>query len=257
MIDIQKPRPVFIAAMHREIAALVRDPPKAWNTDAALLKRNIHLYWNENAVIACAGMGANRARLAVDAALQLGPASELISIGWAGSCNSGSKVGDVLHPTIVVDTKTGERFFSADLDRDVAAGKSVDHQILVTVPTPANIQEKAYLAMSYYAVAVDMEAAAVARVARAREIPFHAIKAISDAHDFELPDLSGFTTPDGQFREAAFGLHLVTHPSLWNSVRTMAKGSTLAAQQLRLAIDQKIDQSIGAHILKTGRDLTR
>jgi adenosylhomocysteine nucleosidase len=253
MSDIQKPRPVFIAAMHREISMLV----KGWQTDASLLKRKIHLYWNDDAVVASAGMGANRARLAVDAALQLGPASELISIGWAGSCHFSSKVGDVLHPTIVVDTKTGERFFSADLDYDVAAGKSVDHQILVTVPAPANVKEKAYLAMSYYAVAVDMEAAAVARVARAREIPFHAIKAISDAHDFELPDLAAFTTPDGQFREAAFGLHLVTHPSLWKSVRTMAKGSTLAAQHLRQAIEQKIHQSIEMHILKTGRDRTR
>jgi adenosylhomocysteine nucleosidase len=200
-------------------------------------------------------MGANRARLAVEAALQLGPASELLSVGWAGSCHASCKVGDVLHPTIVVDSKTGERFFSADLDKDVAEGKSVDHQILVTVPVPASVQEKAYLGMSYYAFAVDMEAAAVARVARANEIPFHAIKAISDAHDFELPDLSAYTTPDGQFREAAFGLHVAMHPSLWNAVRTMAKGSTLAAQQLRREIEKEINRSIQAHILKTGRDL--
>jgi adenosylhomocysteine nucleosidase len=253
MSPASNPRPVFVAAMHREIASVV----KGWSTDASLLKRKIHLYWSDNAVIACAGMGADRARLAVDAALHLGPASELISIGWAGSCHPSCKVGDVLHPTIVVDTKTGERFFSTDLERAVAAGKSIDHQILATVPAPANVKEKAYLAMSYYAFAVDMEAAAVARVARARDIPFSAIKAISDAHDFEMPDLSAFTTPDGQFREAAFGLHVVTHPSLWNSVRTMAKGSTLAAQHLRHAIEQKIHQSRETPHSMTGRDPIR
>lgn len=244
MTAATKSRPVFIAAMHREISALARDPAKGWQTDATLLKRKIYLYWNDDAIIACAGMGANRARLAVEAALRVGPASELISVGWAGSCHASCKVGDVLHPTIVVDSKTGERFFSADLDRDVDAGKSIDHQILVTVPAPANVKEKSYLAMSYYAYAVDMEAAAVARIARAHDIPFNAIKAISDAHDFELPDLSAYTTPDGQFREAAFGFHLVTHPSLWNSVRTMAKGSTLAAHELRRVIEQKINPSI-------------
>ena len=65
--------------------------------------------------------------------------------------------------------------------------------------------------------------------------------------------MAAYTTADGQFREAAFGLHLITHPSLWKSVLTMAKGSTLAAQQLR----REIDEVIEAHILKTGRDHKR
>jgi adenosylhomocysteine nucleosidase len=249
MTSSLQPRPVFIAALRREIASVVH----GWRADETLPARNIHLYWNDHAIVACAGMGANRARLAVEAALSLGPASELISVGWAGSCYPGMRVGDVMRPTIVVDSKTGERFFTADLERDMAEKKSIDHQILVTVPVPAGAKEKEYLNLSYYAFAVDMEAAAVARIARAHEIPFNAIKAISDAHDFELPDMAAYTTADGQFREAAFGLHLITHPSLWKSVRTMAKGSTLAAQQLR----REIDEVIEAHILKTGRDHKR
>jgi adenosylhomocysteine nucleosidase len=249
----QAPRPVFIAAMHREIAALTKSPSHNWSTDASLRKRNIYLYWNDHAVIACAGMGADRARLALDAAMQLGPVSELFSIGWAGSCSHRAVVGQVLHPEIIVDTKTGERFFTVEAEAQAAHKPHQEPVILITVPTPAGVKEKQYLAMSYYAQAVDMEAASLARVARAHDIPFRAIKAISDAHDFELPDLAPFTTADGQFREAAFGIHVVTHPALWKTVRTMATGSTLAAQHLRQAIESEIQ----AHILKTGRDHSR
>lgn len=230
------PRPIFIAALPREVSAIVKN----WRAHPP--QRNIHLYENKDAVVAHAGMGANRARLAVEAALALGPASELISIGFAGSCHPSATVGDIFFPTITVDTKTGERFFSAELDRKLAQNEPVDHQILVTVPTPAGANEKQRLGESYYARAVDMEAAAVARIARARDLPFTAIKAISDAHDFELPDLAQFSTSDGQFREAAFALHLALHPKLWKSVATLAKGSKLAANNLRHAVESQIEK---------------
>ena len=94
-----RPRPVFIAALQREIAAVVH----GWRADETLPARHIHLYWNNDAIVACAGMGADRASLAVEAALALGPASELISVGWAGACNEGLKIGDVFRPGTVID----------------------------------------------------------------------------------------------------------------------------------------------------------
>jgi len=226
------PRPIVIAALPREVSAIV----KGWRAHNPA--PNIHLYEHATAIVAHAGMGANRARLAVEAALSLGPASELISIGFAGACHPSAKVGDILQPTIVIDSKTGERFFAS-------ASDPAEHSILVTVPVPAGVEHKRYLAESYYAHAVDMEAAAVARIARARDIPFTAIKAISDAHDFELPDLAQFTTPDGQFREAAFAFHLAMHPGLWKSVATLAKGSKLAAQNLRREVEAQIKLKTG------------
>ena len=230
-----QPRPVFIAALPREIAGLVRE--QGWRAEPKLLSRSIHLFEHENAVIACAGMGADRARLAVEAALALGPATQLVSVGWAGACIHRLRVGQVISPDIVVDSKTGERFF-AERERDPTEAL----EILVTAPSPASVAEKERLAVSYYASAVDMEAAAVARIARARELPFHAIKAISDDARFELPDLASFTTPAGQLREAAFGMHLAVTPSLWRPVIAMAKGSKLAARNLQSAIRTHISQ---------------
>ncbi len=218
-----KPRPIFIAALQREVASLVR----GWQHDEEAAVRHIHVYWNDDAIIACAGMGAHRASLAVEAALKIGPASELISVGWAGACNERFGIGDVILPATVIDAKTGERFFVAE------PATTEPPDILVTVASPAGAAEKQRLGASYHASAVDMEAAAVGRIARARELPFYAIKAISDAADFELPPMERFSTANGQLREAAFGLHVAIRPKLWSPVIAMAKSSKLAAERLQ------------------------
>jgi uridine phosphorylase len=164
MTNAAKARPVFIAALQREIASLTKS--QGWRENKGAYGRHIHVYLHDDALIACAGMGVHRASLAVEAALSVGPASELISVGWAGACDDRLHVGDVIHPSIVIDAKTGERFFIAE------PTTTETPEILVTVATPAGAIEKHRLGISYYASAVDMEAAAVARIARARELPF-------------------------------------------------------------------------------------
>lgn len=235
MTNSPQPRPVFIAAMPREISLLVKGD--GWKANDSQKRRGIHLFAHDHAVMACAGMGAHRASLAVEAALALGPASELVSVGWAGACHPRFHVGDVIHPTIVIDAKTGERFFIQEPNTTDGSP-----EILVTVAKPAGVIEKERLEISYYASAVDMEAAAVARIARARDLPFHAIKAISDDAAFEIPFLSDFAAPNGQFRQIAFSFHLVVRPSLWKPVAILAKGSKLAAHQLCAEIRAHIDQ---------------
>jgi adenosylhomocysteine nucleosidase len=224
MTQSQKPRTVFIAALPREISGLVN----GWRADEVLPGRHIHLYWNDQAVVACAGMGAQRARLAVEAALALGPASELVSVGWAGACIHRLHVGDVFWPDVVVDVQTGERFLPT---KERARHEGLE--ILATVPVPAGTAEKERLGESYFASAVDMEAAAVGRLAQIHDLPFSAIKAISDEANDELPGMERFVTPQGHLREMAFGLHVAIRPALWKPVGRLARGSKLAADNLQ------------------------
>ena len=231
MIMPARLRPVFVAALPREVAGLV----SGWRRANQLLTRGIQLYWNDQAVVACAGMGSSRVALAVEAALDLGPASELVSIGWAGACIHRLAVGDLLSPDVVVDARTGERFFP-----DKNRGQTEGMEILVTVGRPAGTAEKERIALSYYASAVDMEAATVARLARSRDLPFQAIKAISDGAQTDLPDLSEFTTVNGKIREGALGLHIALRPALWKATAVMARGSKLAASRLHAAVNDHI-----------------
>ena len=234
MTSTPKPRPVFVAALRREVAAVVKGA--GWHADHSNHARNIHVYVHEDAIVACAGMGAHRVSLAIEAALTLGAAAELISVGFAGACDLRFHVGDIVHPSILIDARTGERFFLTDPSTTEAA------EIVVTVAAPAGAVAKHRLGISYSASAVDMEAATVARIAQAHGLPFSAIKAISDEADFELPDMQQFSTPDGQFQEAEFGLFIAFRPWLWKFVLTMAKGSRLAAERLRTEIEAHIQE---------------
>jgi adenosylhomocysteine nucleosidase len=96
----------------------------------------------------------------------------------------------------------------------------------------AGVDQKANLAKAYGAQAVDMEASAVAAAARAHGIPFDAAKAISDAHDFEIPAMANFIDPQGRFLTANFGLFIALRPWLWPRMAQLASNSRKAARAL-------------------------
>jgi len=231
-------RVAIIAALPREIAGLV----KGGKPDPMLRRRGILLYRLNEVVVVAAGMGAGRAALAVEAALATGGVTDLISAGLAGSCDAGLFPGAVVEATLVVDTQTGERFECSSRPPD-----GNRELVLATAPGIATVAEKARLAAAYGAVAVDMEAATVARLARAHGLRFRAIKAISDGHDAELGDLSAFTGKHGSFRTGAFALHTAVRPWTWG--RTIALGRHSAAALL--ALDQDLKFTLALHGVRT------
>lgn len=216
-------RVAYIAALRREIYPLVQE----WRFESDSSQRNLYVYHQDRAVIAVAGMGAERVALAVQTALGFGEISRLVSIGVAGACCPKHAVGSIVLPATVVDARTGERFSSE-------SGEGV----LVSVNRVASIQEKRRLLESYQADVVDMEAATVARLAAARGLPFRAIKAISDDPDFELSETSRFVTKEGQFRETAFAAYAALHPRLWNPLLKLARNSKLAISNLAIAVQE-------------------
>ena len=96
------------------------------------------------------------------------------------------------------------------------------------------------MAKAYAAVAVDMEAAAVAQGAQARGVEFAALKAISDAADFSMPPTERFISSDGQFRSAGFALHVAVRPWLWGRAIRLARNSARASHSLCAAIKEYI-----------------
>lgn len=219
----------IIAALPREIAGIVRGT----RPDPELRQRGIHLHRIDGAILAAAGMGASRVSLAVEAALRDPGVELLVSAGLAGSCAPEIAAGELVEATIVIDAKTGERY-SCD-----ATGLE---RVLVTTETIAGVREKARLHESYNAAVVDMEAAAVARLALARGLRFRAIKGISDAHDFEMESLSRFADSRGHFRTGAFALHTALHPGNWNSAMRLGRESNRALSELWAYLRSLVDE---------------
>jgi adenosylhomocysteine nucleosidase len=214
-------RVAIIAAMPGELKPLVRGWPSS-------TRANIHFWAQRNEeeewIAACAGTGqaaAIRAFAAIEAG---GPIDLVISYGWAGALTIEVPSGSAHNVAGVFDVRTGERF-----NCDAGAG---DHW-LVTSPIVANEAEKQRLAGSYKADLVDMEAAAIARLAQMRSIPFYCFKGVSDGFDDKLPDFNQFIRPDGQFNMAGMVLFSILRPWHWPSLLRMGENSSKASLSLR------------------------
>jgi len=224
---VKPPTIAIIAALPREIAGLVRGVP----ADRELLRRGVHVYRLPDAIFVTAGMGATRVTLAVEAALHSAPVTTLISVGLAGGCSPSFTSGVVEEVALVIDARTGERFISST---------ATSGPTLATVDAVAGVQEKARLAATYGAALVDMEAATVARLALANGLRFRAIKAVSDAHSFELPSLARFSGRRGEFRAAAFALHLALRPQHWSKAVQLGRDSHRALSALTAKLQQVV-----------------
>ncbi|HEY4381456.1 MAG TPA: phosphorylase [Acidobacteriaceae bacterium] len=211
--------PALIAALPREVSALV----KGW--ERRELGGHVMVWTNGTAVVACAGMGAARAVVAAEAARKAMPVTDLVSVGLAGACDPKLQVGDVVRAGVVIESGSGARFADPRFE-----------QVLVSADAIASVREKERLRSDYGAAAVDMEAAAVAGLAKVHGLGFSAVKAISDEADFELGALGKFATANGQFREGAFALHAALRPWMWGKVIALGRNSAKAVAALTEAL---------------------
>jgi adenosylhomocysteine nucleosidase len=214
----------IIAALPREVKSLVR----GWEQQPS--GKNVFVWTKDNAVVACAGMGAERAMLAVQSAMAARTVTSLLSVGVAGACDAKLRVGDLVRAGLVVDTRTGERF-----------GNSEYKQVVVTAATIAGVAEKRRLFEAYAASAVDMEAATVARMAQIHGLYFAAIKTVSDGADFEMEELGRFATADGQFREGAFAAYAALRPAMWGRLIGLGRNSKLAVDALTTELESQLN----------------
>lgn len=232
-----------IAALPGELKPLVKDWRRVrMSTRGArmwTLARNEDMW-----VAVCAGMGADAARRAFALAEAGGPLDLVLSVGWAGSLDEGAGAGSVHVPTEVIDAQTGERFALTNGDRKWR---------LVTAARVVDAKEKARLAATYPGAAlVDMEAAAVARLAEIRKIPLLCVKGVSDAMGAELPELNPFIDATGQMRMLPFLAYAVCRPKYWPALAHMGRNSARAAENMRDLILKFMKEKNVEELIRTG-----
>jgi adenosylhomocysteine nucleosidase len=213
-------RVALIAAMPGELKPLVRSWPHSTRAGIHFWARRTE---EEEWIAACAGAGQAAATRAFAALEDGGPIDLVFSVGWAGALRDDLPPGRACNLAGVLDIRTGERFHC-----EAGAGKDW----LVTSPRVADAAEKKRLASAYNAALVDMEAAAVARLAAMRGIPFYAFKGVSDGFSDLLPDFNPFLAPDGHFLTAKFTLFALLRPWLWPALARMGENSKKASQNI-------------------------
>jgi adenosylhomocysteine nucleosidase len=222
-------RVAIIAAFPDELKPFVRSWPHS--------SRNNVRFWaqrdsEEEWIAACAGAGQEAATRAFAALEEGGPIDLVFSVGWAGALTPKLALGSAHNVAGAIDVRTGERFRC-----DAGAGELW----LATSPKVADAAEKQRLAAAYGASLVDMEAAAVARLAQMRGIPFYCVKGISDGYTDKLPDFNRFIAANGQFKLVRFILFVLPRPWHWLALARMGENSRMAAQAIRESLLEFLD----------------
>ena len=197
----------------------------------------------EGAMLLLSGIGANRARVAAQALMEKG-ATALVSWGSAGGLIPALSPGRLILPERIlaadqsvypVDPIWHERLYSR-LKGYVDPHRGALAQSTVVLATPS---EKAALFRRAGAVAVDMESASIAQVAKEAGMPFIAIRAIADGAEMDIPrGALDFIDEFGRVRLLGLLSFIIRHPvELFALVRMgrnfRAAETTLAKVALR------------------------
>lgn len=209
------PKVAMVAALEREVAPLTRQFIRRETPGQPFA-----VFERADVRLVCGGMGTARSALATRWLVADAKPEIIISIGFAGGLVPGCRVGEIVVPAEVLDAASGESF-------SVAAGEG----LLVTTSDVVGEAEKRKLAARHRAKVVDMEASAVARVARENGIPFFAVKVISDEVGFAMPPLQQFFE-NGQVRTGKLLLYAAVRPSLWPALMRLGTNAKKASSQL-------------------------
>ena len=200
----------------------------------------------DNSAICLCGMGENAARKAATR-LQAEGASSLVSFGVAGALDSKLRSGDLVLPESIynerllpVSTAWRDRVHELlPSNLRVIGGKLATSKKVLT-----SLIEKREFAKITGACAVDLESGAVAEVAENSDMPFLAIRAISDPIEFSPPlALLDAVNPDGS-------------ANLSQILSLLLQRSVTLSTLLRLAREVRIARStLSTVVLHAGMEL--
>ena len=91
---------------------------------------------------------------------------------------------------------------------------------------------KRALASRHEVVAVDMETAALLKLADEKRLPFLSLRSITDTVDHELVDFSPCYDETGSVSKFKAGWYVLTHPEIIPKVRALRDSSRKATQNL-------------------------
>jgi adenosylhomocysteine nucleosidase len=193
----------FVAAERRELDGIVSRGESA-----------ITLRWpvafacefglNGQAAIAVAnGPGPKLAGMALDAIRERREIRGVVSVGYCGALKPGLDAND-----ITVATRVNQRGAQApEVSRAFAAGPVLSADRVVT-----SVEEKSGLARTG-AIAVEMEAEALAERAESWGLPFYCVRIVTDTAAESLPlDFNALRDADGRFSRARIVLAVLRRP---------------------------------------------
>ena len=178
------------------------------------------------------GVGPRHAETAAAAA---SPARCFVVCGCAGALAPGLRPGDVVLADSVRDADTSECFPTVTSPLSGWQGwmhVPITKGAILTTAAPLGGAAAKRAAAAGGEIAVDMESAAVARVAAARAIPLVVLRVVLDTLDDPLPSMDVLDAASGEVRLGAALAHFLP-PSKWGNALRLSSRQRVAARALR------------------------
>ena len=203
-------------------------------------------YRGRDVLLAQTGVGKQRAEAATELVLEHFSVTSLVSFGFAGALAGHLKVGDLvacstLHcATGPNQEATRPRSYHSDESLLRLATQALEDTMVrfctgsgVTVPQVAGSPEKKReLGTEFQALIVDMESYWIARIAADKQIPFVAVRAISDTEADPLPPVDEMLTPDGEWQLGKAVSYILRHPQHLPSLIGLSRNVRAARKNL-------------------------
>jgi nucleoside phosphorylase len=188
-------------------------------------------------LLAANGAGPKLASHCVEVALRATSMAELsaskleaiVSTGLCGAVQSDLQIGDIIEATGLLDPDSHEHMTCSRVQSDLGTKCGV---VLSADRVAGTIEEKRVLSQTG-ALAIEMEAAGVARRAGAAQLPFCCVKVVNDRADEEfVMDFNQMRSIDGRFVRGKIVAYALTHPQTISRLLSLRRRSHEAASAL-------------------------
>jgi adenosylhomocysteine nucleosidase len=203
-------------------------------------------FGNRDALLVQTGMGKERAENATQFILERYPVTAIISLGFAGALTPELKIGDVvvcstLHcaPSLEQEEQGVEPCapdanllsLASQGSGDRAIGFCLGSGVTVS-QLDSSTQKMQELSETFHAHIVDMESYWIARIALARQIPFIAIRSVSDTIQDSVKPFDQVLASDGKLLWKKAVLCFLLHPQYLMNVFTLFRNTRPAKRNL-------------------------
>ena len=239
------PHVLLLAALRDELEPTVSALQLQWSTGGGAAKGEFE---GIPTTAAATGMGAARVTAAASKLVDTEGPSAILLLGLAGGLDPGLKAAEVRRIVRILDEHGGAYALQCgtvpqrqEVDEPAAADTQHDDgaaATLLSVDTViSSVEQKAELFGRYGAAMVDMESAALARLALQRGLPLTVLRAVSDPADQVLPPQAvTWVREDGSIDTRAAMMFLATHPWMAGKLMSLRRHAQAAAQALAGAV---------------------
>jgi adenosylhomocysteine nucleosidase len=201
---------------------------------------------NKDALLVKTGMGKERAENATKFILEGYPVTAIISLGFAGGLAPELKIGDVVVcSTLLGSSGLGQEEqmlepFAPDANLLALASqgpgdRSISFRLgsgVTVLQLESSTQKLHGLGETFHADIVDMESYWIARIASDRQVPFIAIRSISDTSQHSVQPFDRILTVDGEVLWKKAVLCFLLHPQYLMNTFALFRNTRLAKRNL-------------------------